>query len=67
MVAMLDELLNDIIAEDANVQRRYIWHEFGEHAFFVFAICFFNLRLDETRSMLIPAEFSYVAVNLLPL
>ena len=62
---MLEELLDDIVAEDISHQLKRVGLDFAEQLFLLITVCCFQLLLDEPRSMLIAAELYHMIIYVL--
>lgn len=65
LVAMLEKLLNNIIAEHIFHQLYSIWFNFAEHLVLFIAVGAFKLGLDKSRAMLVAAKLNDVVINIL--
>ena len=62
---MLEQLLNDVVAEDIGHQLKRIGLNLGKDLVFLIAVCGLQFLLDEPRAMLIAAELNNMPVNVL--
>lgn len=58
---MLEKLLDDVVAEDILHQLNRIWFDLPEDDILLVTVRCLELGLDETRPMLVTAEFYHVA------
>lgn len=65
LIAMLEKLLNDVVAKHILHQLDGVGLDFVKDTFLFFAVGHDELVLNETRSVLIPAELDDVAINVL--
>lgn len=63
LVAMLEELLDDVIAKDVLHQLQRILLELAKHALLDFAVGGFELLLDKARAMLVSSKLNDVALD----
>jgi hypothetical protein len=65
LVAMLEELLNHVVAKDVGHQLQGIWKNFAKQLLLLVAIGRFQLLLNEPRAMLVAAKLNHVVVDIL--
>jgi len=65
LIAMLEELLNYVVAKDISHQLNGVWIELSEDLVLLIAIGSLELLLNETRAMLIATKFDNVIVDFL--
>jgi len=65
LVAMLEELLNDVVSKDVGHQLHRISLNLLEDPLFLVAVGRLELLLNETGAVLIPTELDYVIVDVL--
>jgi len=63
LVAMLEEFLDYVVAENILHQLQSIFLQGSEYAFFDFAVGCLEFLLNEARAMLIPSKLDYVTVD----
>lgn len=65
LIAMLKQLLNDVVAKHIGHQLEAVGLYLAEHLLLFVAVGRFQFLLDETRSMLITAKLDHMVVNVL--
>ena len=65
LIAMLKQLLHDIVAKDVRHQLQAVWVNFAENLFLFIAVGRFELLLDEAGAVLVAAEFDHVVGDIL--
>ena len=65
LIAVLEQLLNDVVAEDIGHQLKRIGLNLGKYLVFLIAVCCLQFLLDESRAVLIAAELNNMPVNVL--
>lgn len=65
LVAVLEKLLDHVVAEHIGHELHRIGQDLAKGLVFLVTVGRFELLLDESGPMLIAAEFNYMAVNVL--
>lgn len=65
LVAVLEELLDHVVAKNICHQLDRIWVKLPKNLIFLITIGCFELLLDEARTVLITAELNYIVVDVL--
>lgn len=65
LVAMFEQLLNDIVSKHIRHQLKAVGLNLTEHLFLFIAVGCFQLLLDETRPVLVTTEFNDMAIDVL--
>lgn len=65
LVTMFEQLLNDIVSKHVRHQLKAVRLDLTEHLFLFIAVGCFQFLLDETRSVLVTAEFNDMVVDVL--
>ena len=66
LIPVLEELLDDIVAEDIGHQLKRVRLDFAEQLLFLVAVCGFQFLLDKPRSMLVATELYNMIIYILP-
>lgn len=67
LVAMLEQFLDNIVAEDIGHQLEAVWLDLAENLLLFIAVRSLELLLDEPRAMLVTAELNDMVVDILQL
>lgn len=65
LIAVLEKLLNNIVAKDIRHKLKAVGLDFAEDLVLLVAICGFQHVLDEPRTMLITTEFHNMVIDIL--